>query len=121
MPGGDRTGPRGLGPMTGRGLGSCRGAWEGGVPGGGFGPPRAFGYGYGYGYGRGRGWRHCYYATGLPGWARGGKGWFAGTGYSPPPPREELNYLRSYTQELEEALNATKMRMAEIEKTQKGE
>jgi len=39
MPGGDRAGPRGLGPMTGRGLGSCRGAWEGGVPGGGFWPP----------------------------------------------------------------------------------
>ena len=117
MPGGDRTGPRGLGPMTGGGLGWCRSAWEGGVPGGGFGPPRAFGYGYG----RGRGWRHCYYATGLPGWARAGSGRFGGIGTSQWPPQDELNYLRDYTQGLEEALNATKMRMAELETAQKGE
>ena len=30
MPGGDRTGPRGMGPMTGRGLGYCAGV---GMPG----------------------------------------------------------------------------------------
>jgi hypothetical protein len=36
-------------------------------------------------------------------------------------PQDELNYLRDYTQGLEEALNATRMRMAEIEKAQKGE
>ena len=63
MPRGDRTGPRGLGSMTGRGLGYCAGydtpgfarggsrmglgrGWSGG---------RDFGYGRGFGSGRGRG------------------------------------------------------------------
>ncbi|HQN18540.1 MAG TPA: DUF5320 domain-containing protein [Syntrophobacteraceae bacterium] len=119
MPGGDRTGPRGLGPMTGRGLGWCRSAWGGGTPGGGYGPPGAFGCGFGFG--RGRGWRHCYTATGLPGWARAGRGWFGGTGYAAWSPQDELNYLRDYTQGLEQALTETRMRMAEIEKAQQGD
>lgn len=54
MPGGDRTGPRGQGSMTGRGLGYCAG-YEG--PGFTAGPGygRGWGMGYGRGYGRGRG------------------------------------------------------------------
>lgn len=115
MPGGDRTGPRGMGPMTGRGFGWCRGAWEGGSPGSHHGPTP------GFGYGRSRGWRHCNYATGLPGWARGGRGRFWPMGYSQWSPQDELDYLKEYTQGLEEALNATRSRMAEIERTRKGE
>jgi Family of unknown function (DUF5320) len=69
MPGGDRTGPRGLGSMTGRGAGYCGGYDRPGfanpVPGYGM----RFGGRFG-GWGGGRGWRHRYYATGLPGWAR---------------------------------------------------
>ncbi len=44
MPRFDKTGPKGMGPMTGRGMGYCR--------------PRGFygrGSGYGFRYGRGRG------------------------------------------------------------------
>lgn len=51
MPGFDRTGPRGLGPMTGRGLGSC--AVPAGRQGGGIGYSRGYGMGYGRGFGRG--------------------------------------------------------------------
>ncbi|MEJ2596728.1 MAG: DUF5320 domain-containing protein [Anaerolineales bacterium] len=69
MPGGDRTGPQGLGPMTGRGAGYCGGYDRPGfaspVPGYG----RRFGGRFG-GWGGGRGWRHWYHATGLPAWAR---------------------------------------------------
>ena len=54
MPRFDRTGPEGMGPMTGRRAGSCAGY---DVPG-----FRA--------WGRGRGWRRQRYATGLPRWAR---------------------------------------------------
>ncbi len=75
MPGGDRTGPMGMGPRTGRAAGYC----------GGFGMPGSqnlalgrwgagdWGWGYGPrgGRGGGRGWRHWYRATGLPGWLRG--------------------------------------------------
>ncbi len=70
MPWGDGTGPRGLGPMTGRAAGYCAGY---GVPGymnpyGG----RYWGRG-GFGFGRGGwGYRNMYYLTGLPGWARYG-------------------------------------------------
>jgi hypothetical protein len=54
MPRGDRTGPMGMGPMTGRGGGYCGGYDAPGYANAG---P---GYGYGMGGGRGRGnrWRH---------------------------------------------------------------
>ncbi|MEW6443770.1 MAG: DUF5320 domain-containing protein [bacterium] len=74
MPGGDRTGPFGWGPMTGRAAGYCAGfpapgSWN---------PMPGLGYG-GWGRGRGgrggRGRRNWYYATGLTGWQRAGLGW----------------------------------------------
>jgi len=49
MPGGDRTGPRGLGARTGRVLGYCAGYV---VPGSAYGP----GFGYGRGGGQGMAW-----------------------------------------------------------------
>lgn len=64
MPGGDRTGPVGGGPMTGRGMGYCvgrvpragayrgRGAGRGGGMGAGYGRGFGMGAGRGYGYGR---------------------------------------------------------------------
>ena len=56
MPGGDRTGPAGMGPMTGRAAGSCAGFPAPGYAsfGGGRRMGRGFGRGYGRGYGRGR-------------------------------------------------------------------
>ncbi|MFW9879847.1 MAG: DUF5320 domain-containing protein [Candidatus Thorarchaeota archaeon] len=55
MPGGDRTGPGGLGSMTGRGLGYCAGYdMPGYTKGPGMG--RAWGRGRGMGYGRGIGY-----------------------------------------------------------------
>jgi len=71
MPRGDQTGPRGQGPMTGRGMGYCVGS-----PDPGYMNPAEKGMGLGRGFGRGggRGWRHMYHATGQPGWARQGYG-----------------------------------------------
>jgi len=70
MPRGDRTGPAGMGPMTGRAAGYCAG-----FPVPGFmNPVGGRGY-WGRGRGGGRGWRHWYYATGLPGWARAPMGY----------------------------------------------
>ncbi|MBL7128669.1 MAG: DUF5320 domain-containing protein [Ignavibacteria bacterium] len=46
MPGGDRTGPSGQGPLTGRRMGYCAGDDR---------PGYVFNTGYGYGRGRGRG------------------------------------------------------------------
>jgi hypothetical protein len=69
MPAGDGTGPFGTGPMTGRAAGFCAGF---GMPGYATPIPRrwlALRRGW---WGGGCGWRHWYYATGLPGWARFG-------------------------------------------------
>ena len=67
MPGGDGTGPMGMGPMTGRAAGYCAG-----YPVPGYMNPIP-GFGRGLGRGGGRGWRNMYYATGLPGWMRWGE------------------------------------------------
>ncbi len=57
MPGGDRTGPRRLGSMTGRGLGYCAGYdTQEFARGPGMGLGRDWGRARGMGYGRGRGW-----------------------------------------------------------------
>lgn len=70
MPQGDRTGPDGMGPMTGRGAGRCRGndlpgymsAGGGRIEG-----PRRMGDGSGSGRHH---LRNCFKTTGLPGWMR---------------------------------------------------
>lgn len=66
MPHGDRTGPVGEGPMTGRGMGYCAGCDE---PGFANPAPGFAGRGAGRGQG-GRGFRHQFHATGLTGWQR---------------------------------------------------
>ncbi|NIA13219.1 MAG: hypothetical protein GWP08_04000 [Nitrospiraceae bacterium] len=67
MPGEDRTGPWGEGPMTGRAAGLCTGN---DMPGS-ANPQRARAFGRGMGFGRGRrGRRNQFNATGLTGWQR---------------------------------------------------
>jgi hypothetical protein len=57
MPRGDRRGPNGMGPMTGRGLGYCNNystpGFTKGVPRGGAGFHQGYGRGMGRGFGRG--------------------------------------------------------------------
>ena len=57
MPGGNRTGPAGMGPMTGRGAGFCAGyntpGYSNPVVGRGMGMGRGRGMGFGRGFGRG--------------------------------------------------------------------
>jgi len=74
MPWGDRTGPLGLGPRTGRGLGYCSGyAYPGYMnpiyPFAGCGRGRSWGgrgpgLGFGFGFGRGRGWGRAGFFSG---------------------------------------------------------
>lgn len=64
MPGGDGTGPMGMGPVTGRRAGNCVGYAS---------PELANrGVGFGRGMGGGRGLRRMFCLTGMPGWARNG-------------------------------------------------
>jgi len=104
MPRGDRTGPMGVGPRTGRGAGSCAGYSRPGYA------NAAPGIGLGLGYrGGGRGWRNMYYATGLPGWAR--------AGYAPPPPMPEveLSALKAEAKSLGDQLAVISQRIKQIE------
>jgi len=112
MPRGDRTGPMGMGPMTGRAAGYCAGN---NVPGfmnagygGGFGRGRGRGGGRGRGFGRGLGW------WGQPGWAGVGLP-VAPVGVTDAPATEqELAILRQQAEQLAEALGAVKNRLDEL-------
>lgn len=105
MPFGDRTGPAGAGPRSGRGMGYCAGF---GVPG--FANRPGWGF-----WGRGRGWRHWFYATGLTGWQRAAMGW-PGWGCWPPAvaPEDELESLKNQAGFLERALENIRKRIEEL-------
>ena len=128
MPGGDGTGPAGMGPMTGRAAGFCAGYPVPGYmnPIGGRGYP---GWGRGF-WGRGRGWRNWYYATGLPGWARAGYGWptWGATGYPGVPypalvtpamtAEQEVAGLKQQAEYFQNALDEIRKRIEELEKAE---
>ena len=112
MPGGDRTGPSGMGSMTGRGAGYCAGY---SAPGS-INP--VFGRGYGMGFGRGPG-------VGFRG-GRGGRwgvpyaGYAYGAPYAPsysfaPTPEQETSALRNQAQYFEDTLEEIKKRIKELE------
>ncbi|MBA7691919.1 hypothetical protein ES703_100475 [subsurface metagenome] len=135
MPRGDRTGPAGFGPMTGRGLGYCAGYDTPGYT-------RGPGMGLGRGWGRGGG-----YGRGLA-WRRGGGRGFGGSWgygapmYGPPvvpapaygplpaygPPttpeaqvsmlKQEKDYLESEMENIKNVLNDISKRIGELEKTE---
>jgi hypothetical protein len=113
MPRGDRTGPLGAGPMSGRAAGYCAGLGMPGnmnpIPGRSFG--MGFGRGRGFG-GGGRGWRHWFYATGLPGWMRSG---WCGLPYQQPEPEAEKQMLKNQAEALQSELELIKRRLDELE------
>ena len=109
MPGGDRTGPTGQGPRTGRALGYCSGSNTPGYANPGFG--RGLGRGWGRGLGRGF-------------WGRGRGYWFRGNypePYYPPAPdkEEERTYLENTIKDLEEEIKIVKDRLQELSKEKK--
>ncbi len=128
MPGGDGTGPGGMGPMTGRAAGYCAGypvpGYMNPVGGRGFG---AFGRGRGGGRGGGWGWRNQFYATGMTGWQRAGLGmpaYGAPAGYPAPYPtpfapaateEQELDALKGQAEYFEDALEGIKKRIDELQ------
>jgi hypothetical protein len=115
MPRGDRTGPMGHGPMTGRRAGYCAGYDRPGftnpIPGG-MGGGYGYGRGMGYGHGGGRGWRNRFYATGVPGRFVG----YPAPAY-PMDKDQELAMLKSEESELRSALDDISKRIEELEKS----
>jgi hypothetical protein len=84
-----------------------------------------FGHGRGgLGRGGGRGWRHWYYATGLPGWARIGYGMPA-YGMWPMPydqelaPEAEMEMLKEQSEILKSQLEDIQNRISTLEKAEK--
>ena len=116
MPDGDRTGPMGMGPMTGRAAGYCTGS---AVPGF-MNAPGWRGCG-GRGGGRGRGRRNWFYATGLTGWQRSAAGMPAfGVGqFVQTPPavskEQELDLLKQQVNFLSNSLEQIKQRLDELQ------
>lgn len=118
MPGYDGTGPRGEGPMTGGGFGSCApgGIGYGRSFGRGFGPGRGRGYGPGFGpgfgggrgYGRGPGWR-----SGQP-YAEAWNGPAYGSPYAMNP-KDEAEMLKEEVIFLKNELDAITGRIKELE------
>ena len=110
MPRGDGTGPARIGQMTGRAAGFCAGY---NVPGY-ANPYVSRGFGGGMGRGRGRGFRHWFYATGLPRWARLGN---INPAYAYPAPYQKLDpeverqSLQTQAEYLEAELNEVKKRL----------
>jgi len=117
MPRGDRTGPRGFGPRTGRGLGYCSGF---STPGYTKGPGMGMGWGGGWGRGGGRG----------GGWGRGW-GFYPGPYYYPPDvpplspatvppwptalgPEDESKYLDQTLKSMRKEIEVIEKRLAEL-------
>ncbi len=101
MPFGDGTGPAGLGPMTGRGLGRCAGYSTPGYL-------KGFGRGWGRGWGRGlgRSWR----------WRRWiDFGYYPWTNNQQLTKEEEKQILDDELKYLQEEMEEIKKRMKELE------
>jgi len=120
MPGGDGTGPMGLGPMTGRAAGYCAGYSVPGYmnPAGGLGRGRAL---WGRGAGRGLGRWRTFWAAGAGAWPGYAGGWTPALGATAPwtaPSREdEMQMLKDQAGRLEDALQNIRKRIDDLEGT----
>lgn len=112
MPGGDGTGPRGMGAMTGRAAGFCAGANMPGYA------NAVFRRGGGFG---GGGFRNRFYATGLTGRQRADMGYPQfGNAYGMqnaggPDQQQELEALKEQVRSYESSLDHAKKRIEELE------
>jgi len=106
MPGFDRTGPMGAGPMTGGGRGYC-GRRTGNMPYYGRGAGRGRGFGRSAAYGRGFGFGRGYGA--------------AAPGYYPMAAGNELGLLRNEADYLKNELEAIQRRIDDLESTSSSE
>ena len=128
MPSGDRTGPAGLGPMTGRAAGYCAGYAVPGYAnpvGGRLGMGFRGGFGRGFGRGAGRGFRRGAYSS-----------YPAYPAYTPVPPvypvygatypypgkmepKQEMDLLQAEAEDIKAELDAVNKRLTELKKEKK--
>lgn len=124
MPGGDGTGPMGMGPMTGRRAGYCAGYAAPGYTNPVRGRGRGFGFGRGWGrgggFGRRLGWRH--------GWSGYEPAWgypYGATPYYGDPnaseftPQQEAEMLKKEAKAMQDEINSINQRIGELESAAK--
>lgn len=109
MPRGDRTGPIGMGPMSGRGAGFCAGfAMAGFMNPGNASCGMGFGRGCGgWGFGRTHGFKGAL-----------GGAYFSQPAYQEPPAVNEKDYLSSQAKYLEKELQKVKKRLEAFDETE---
>lgn len=122
MPGGDGTGPGGMGPMTGRAAGYCAGYNMPGYAN----PVGGRGFGFGGGRGGGRGRRNWFNATGMTGWQRAAAGYPAygaavnyaagvpPVGYPAMSAQQEKDALKAQADSLQQSLENIQARLDEL-------
>ncbi len=123
MPGGDGTGPSGLGPMTGRAAGYCAGypvpGYMNPIPGrgrGGFGRYWGRGRGRGRGgFGRGFGWPGAFYPYAYGTAAYGGYPYAA----AEVTPQQEASMLKEEARAMQDEIKAINERISELESAAK--
>lgn len=111
MPGFDRTGPRGMGPMTGGRRGLCGAGRAANNTGYGYGFGRGRGRGFGPGYGQGRGFNRF---SGMP------TAPYYGPAPYPANAGDEAAMLREDARNLEKELQAVNNRISELESASSG-
>ena len=122
MPGGNGTGPAGMGPMTGRGAGFCAGYSVPGYanPVGGRGYGMGFGRGRGMGRGFGRGFGLGRVGYGSPAWAGVANQYPANASFVPTVTSEqELEGLKQQAEFLQSSLSQVSERINQLEKENK--
>ena len=114
MPGGNGTGPAGMGPMTGRAIGFCA---DHAVPG--YANPvggRGMGFGRGRGMGRGRGFGQGFGRAGVGYGAAVNPYAYGGAPFVPAiTPQQELDGLKGQAEYLEDTLDGIKKRIEELD------
>jgi hypothetical protein len=112
MPFRDGTGPRGNGPMTGRGAGFCAGYATPGYM-------MNSGFGQGFGRGGGRGRRNWFYATGMPGWMRAAQGMPAFGGImNPSATKDEKAMLKEQAEFMKKQIDEIQKRIDQLGSTE---
>jgi len=110
MPGGDGTGPMGMGPMTGRAAGYCAGysapGYGNSIPGRGRGGGRGFGRGFGWGQGAyPYAYGHQYY----------GNPYMAPSYPADITPKQEADMLKAEAKAMQEEIHAINQRVKDLE------
>ena len=108
MPGFDRTGPSGAGPMTGGMRGVCTGFGRRGAG------NRLANVGFVGRGGGGRGWRNRFFSTGLTGWQRGFRGFDPDLDLDLGP-ETQLETLKARAGYFEKILDGIKQRIQKLE------